>query len=456
MISFTVNGVRREVKAEPRTTLLETLREELDLKGTKFGCGEGECGACTVVVDGESVCSCLVLTGSVDGADIKTVEGVADDPLGATIVENFALEGAVQCGFCTPGFIVQGWSAIASGNVSDAQSICDVLGGNLCRCTGYSKIIRAMEKSLPDTTEVTEVIRRKPTLASPPAKASLVVDGYWRPETLAELCDGLAGLQSPYHFVAGGTDILVKGLNHLKQKHFVDLNGLQELRFIDVSEGCLRIGARASWSEIAESTLVVEHAPLLAQAAPQVGAGQIQNRGTLAGNIANASPAADGLPPLYAYDAEVVCLSAQGERRVAIDQFVLGPGKIDLRPGEVITHVVLPCAENRQNEAFFFEKRGPRLAQTISKASLAYHAWVDSAGRKQVRIALGAVAATVLRAHEAERLLAEGGNPEQAAQLISQQAKPITDLRSTADYRRALVGRLLLRGLADAALYRPK
>src|SRR5262245_40375608 len=113
MLELTVNGIAFETRTDPRTPFLEVLREELGLRGTKYGCGEGECGAGTIIVDGETLCACLAMTGSLSGSEITTVEGLANDPIGVRLVNALAERGAVQCGFCTPGFVLSGWQLLA-------------------------------------------------------------------------------------------------------------------------------------------------------------------------------------------------------------------------------------------------------------------------------------------------------------------------------------------------------
>jgi len=143
-ISFTVNGRRleREVKAETR--LLDLLREDLSLTGTKEGCGEGECGACTVLLDGKAVASCLVLAPQVDGKEVLTVEGLADGDELHPIQRAFVEKGAVQCGFCTPGFIMSTYALLKENPDPSDEEILTALEGNLCRCTGYTKILEAV------------------------------------------------------------------------------------------------------------------------------------------------------------------------------------------------------------------------------------------------------------------------------------------------------------------------
>jgi aerobic-type carbon monoxide dehydrogenase small subunit (CoxS/CutS family) len=145
LMTFRVNGDTRQVAASPTHTLLEVLREELDLTGTKHGCELGHCGACTVLVEGRPVLSCLQLAVEVTDEEITTVEGLAHDNHLHPLQQAFAERGAAQCGYCTPGFLVSG-AALLERNVSPTRDeIKAALAGNLCRCTGYTKIIEAVE-----------------------------------------------------------------------------------------------------------------------------------------------------------------------------------------------------------------------------------------------------------------------------------------------------------------------
>jgi len=137
---FTLNGASTEVDANPAARLLDVLREDLLLTGTKEGCGEGECGACTVLIDGEPVCSCLVPLSQVENAEVLTIEGLGDDH---PLQHHFMQEVGAQCGICTPGMIM---AALALGPSPTLDEVKVALAGNLCRCTGYSAIYRAIEK----------------------------------------------------------------------------------------------------------------------------------------------------------------------------------------------------------------------------------------------------------------------------------------------------------------------
>jgi carbon-monoxide dehydrogenase small subunit len=143
--SFRVNGRDCEVAVSPRLTLLELLRDELGLTGTKRGCGEGECGTCTVLLDGAPVNSCLVLALEATGREVTTIEGLADGPRLHPLQRAFVEVGAIQCGFCTPGMILAA-KALLDGNPNPTEvEIREALAGNLCRCTGYQKIVEAVQ-----------------------------------------------------------------------------------------------------------------------------------------------------------------------------------------------------------------------------------------------------------------------------------------------------------------------
>lgn len=148
MIRFTVNGRPAEVAAPPLSRLLDVLREDLRLTGTKEGCGEGECGACTVLVDGRAVTSCLVPVCQVDGAALVTVEGLATDDRLHPVQEAFLRCGGAQCGICTPGFLVMAKELLdRTPNPTRAEAR-EALSGNLCRCTGYQKIVDAVTEAI--------------------------------------------------------------------------------------------------------------------------------------------------------------------------------------------------------------------------------------------------------------------------------------------------------------------
>lgn len=146
-IRFILNGRQVEPDIPPQMLLLDLLRDYFNLTGVKEGCGQGECGACTVIVDGQAVNSCLVLAAQIDGKEIITIEGLSQDGKLDPLQEAFVEEGAIQCGYCTPGMILSAKALLMRNPRPDLNEIKEALSGNLCRCTGYTKIFKAVQKA---------------------------------------------------------------------------------------------------------------------------------------------------------------------------------------------------------------------------------------------------------------------------------------------------------------------
>lgn len=261
-----------------------------------------------------------------------------------------------------------------------------------------------------------------------------------RPESVEDALGILAAeARTP---IAGATDLYVAlNFGTLAPRLFLDIWSLDELRNISVSGAgdALVIGALATYTSLIESPLVQERLPMLVEASRLVGGVQIQNRGTVGGNIANGSPAGDSLPVFAAVDAVVVLRSAGGERRVPFTQFYTGYRTTVMRADELITAVEIPPLEGKQ----WFRKVGTRAAQAISKIVVA------AVRAREPRIAFGSVAPTVIRVPATERALAEGNGIEAAADVLAREIAPIDDLRSSAEYRRRVSVNLLRRFWAE-------
>jgi CO/xanthine dehydrogenase FAD-binding subunit len=251
------------------------------------------------------------------------------------------------------------------------------------------------------------------------------------------------GVWKPF---AGGTDLMVLlEAGKLPHKRFLNIWVLAELRGIETRADHLTVGALTTYTEVRSHEILAREFPLLCRAAAETGSVATQNRGTLGGNIANASPAADSPPALLAYDAEIEIVSSGGARWIPYQRFHSGYKQMDLQPTELIRQIRLPRNKNGWKQ--YFRKVGTRRAQAISKVCLAAAARMDAGRIGDARIVLGSVAPTALRAVRTEEVL-RGQRPEPAILKVAQDAlageiAPIDDIRSTSRYRRTVARNLL-------------
>ena len=422
----------------PSVTLLEYLRNTART-ATKEGCAEGDCGACTVAVRGEdgayrAVNSCLVPLGAVSNQEVVTAAGLAQGGELHSVQALLAAAGGSQCGFCTPGFVMSLFAAQGSGERGDA-----VLEGNLCRCTGYGPI-RAALKSLPDA-DLSGSLYASPK-ASVPTSYISGDESFFHPQTLPETFDVLNAYPDA-KLIAGGTDLGVE-LNKLLERPgvMVSLAGVAELHGLRETAAGLELGAALTLSEL--ETRLQGRVPLLETMLKQFAARQIRNRATLGGGLATASPVGDLAPVLLAYDAQVTLTSAAGERTVPLLEFFTGYRKSVLQAGELVKSVTVPVQEPNRIEAVY--KVGKRGADDISTVAAAFVLGLEQGVITSACLAYGGVAATPARAVEVEQFLV--GQPwtartaSEAARRLKDAFTPLSDLRGSAAYRRALVGNL--------------
>ena len=484
-IRLTVNGAAHALDVPPWKRLLDVLREDLGLTGAKEGCGEGECGACSVLLDGELVNACLVPAFQADGRRVTTAEGLGapDDP--DPVQAAFVREGGVQCGFCIPGMVMAARALLDRDPAPDRPAIRAALSGNICRCTGYEKIVRAVEtaaaaeRAAAGEQAATLARRRGERLAAAvdmedaaagdaaAAPREAVEDGtvVYRPADLPDALAWLARHGEQATVTAGATDLLPAiHAGAPAPRRVLDVSRLDALRQVAVDDDAVVLGGGVTFAVLATHPEVRHRLPALAVAAAQVGAPAIQNRATLAGNLVNGSPSADSVPPLLALDASVLLVSATGKRTVPLDGFYLGYRETVRRPDELVAAVRVPAPAPGTVQRFV--KTGPRAAQSIAKVSLALAAQVaeepDGEGRprrvlRAVRLAAGAVAPTVVLLRETMAYLegkilppvADGTARDrlarEAGRLAAAEIAPIDDVRSTARYRRAVTARLVAR-----------
>jgi carbon-monoxide dehydrogenase small subunit/xanthine dehydrogenase small subunit len=437
-IALAVNGRPRRLRVRTDQRLLDVLREDLRLTGAKEGCGKGECGSCTVSVNGRPIVSCLMMAFQADGTAVETIEGLADGAALDRLQEAFLDTGGAQCGICIPGMIMAGKAVLDAHPHPTPAEVREGLGGNLCRCTGYTKIFAA----------VSEAAARPVRPAAPRAPApEPAAPTYYRPRSLEEALEILVQRGGELRPLAGGTDLLVAAKDGRRSRSsFFDLSLVPELSGIEELPEHVRIGALATHAEMAGSALLKKYAPALPIGCSWVGGPQIRNRGTLGGNLAHGSPAADTVPALYVADAVVEAVSVSDRREIPIAEFFTGPGKTVLASDELIVAVRIP---KRAGVHAAFLRLGQRQAQAISKVSVAVAMSFRDGRPDWVRVALGSVAPTVIRAPRTEAALLGGGYDalKTALGAVGEEARPIDDLRSTREYRRAMTAVLLQRAI---------
>jgi carbon-monoxide dehydrogenase small subunit/xanthine dehydrogenase small subunit len=435
-VALSVNGRVRRLRVGTDERLLDVLRDELRLTGARDGCGKGECGACTVILNGRPVDSCLVVAFQADGGSVETIEGLGGLEGLHPLQQSFVDEGAVQCGACIPGMILAGRAFLDRKPRATAEEIRASLAGNLCRCTGYSKIVSAISRTVGKTRPV------RPSPAPEPAAPS-----YFRPRSLEEALEILVQRPGEARPLAGGTDLLVEARSGRPfPGALFDLTLVPELHAIDETDDRVRIGAAATHATIADSALVARHCPSLPEACAGIGGPQIRNRGTLGGNLAKGSPAGDTIPPLLAADATVHLVSVSDRRDVPLDEFLVGPGQTVLAGDELILGVSFL---KRPGVRGAFLRLGRRQGPSVSKVSLAVAMTFKDGRPDWVRVALGGVGATAIRARNTEMALLSGGYDalQRAMEAIRSEVEPADDLASTREYRTAMCPVLLERAI---------
>lgn len=441
-ISFLVNGHAVTVEAPPLRRLLDVLREDLGLVGTKEGCGEGECGACAVRMDGRLVNACMVPIFQMAGRSVETIEGLASQGEPDALQQAFLEEGAVQCGFCTPGMVMASRALLEHTPAPSRDEIRTALAGNLCRCTGYDSIFRAVERAATAGYRVAPTPSNREPQVVPSSRESRA----FLPTTLSEALAILHDIPDTV-VVAGGTDLmpdLAKGTRPTPQT-VLDLTRLRELRGIREEGGTVVIGAGEPFAALAQSALIRRSFPALAACAASVGAVAVQNRATIGGNLMTASAAADAPPVLLALDARVVLVSHQGSREIPMTALGAGYRRTVRRPDEVLAEIRIPEKAPGSRNAFY--KLGPRRALVISRLTLACAARREDGRFRDLRIAVGSVAPEPTRLTALEAFLeGRSGDPEELLEA-QRLAETLVQPRTAAAYRRTVAGNLVLRFL---------
>ena len=430
-----INNKKVEVKnVYHDITLLDWLRNYYKITGTKEGCAEGDCGACSVIIDEKNkenskpINSCLVRLGQVIGSNITTIEGLGCDKNPHPLQIAFSNEYASQCGYCTPGFIISGVSLINSGKVINNDTINDAISGNLCRCTGYSPIIKAIKSVSDRKTKF-----KKVEIINKEKKVRFGNITYLKPNNLKELKDYLE--VKSFQFIAGGTDLnLQRPIINEKENNIICLSSIKELNFIKKFKEKMVLGGAVTIENFLDS--VRSKMPELIEILQRFGSPQIRNQGTIGGNLCTSSPIGDLAPLLMVLNSDINVFGKNGIKKTNIKNFFKGYRKNILKKDEIILSIEIPYP-NKKNKIFSW-KLSKRYDQDISTVSLAINIQTQKNIIKEIQMAAGGVAATPKSLDKLCKSMLEKKLDDAidfATENLDKFIQPISDLRGSSHYR---------------------
>ena len=443
-IELTVNGELRSADVEPMTRLIDIIRNDLRLTGTKEGCGEGECGACSVIMDGRLVTSCLVPAIQAAGSSITTIEGIGTPERPSDLQVIFNEEGAIHCGFCTPGMIVAAHSLLERNPEPNDDEIRRELSGNICRCTGYGSICGAVARAASEGYGHRIEPAANLCKSRSPVFTEDEAGRYFAPKTLDEalrILNDHPGLL----ILSGCTDILVDTRSgRTTADRAIDIFGIPELhRIYKGDDGYIHIGGSVTNDELDNSPLINELLPPLAYCARRCGGPAIQNRATVGGNLCTASGAGDLPVVLLAFDALVLLAGADGTTPMRTEDFVTGYRQTTLKPNQIVQEILIPLPAPGSRQAFF--KRGSRKALTLSRVSLASYLELEQNRVRVLRFAAGSMSPIPRRLKRTEEALMgktfDAALIERAGDLAAEEISP----RKQTAYRKKITGNLVRR-----------
>ena len=451
----------------PMRTVLDYLRLDERARGTKEGCNEGDCGACTVALGRlrggrivyEPVNACILLMGQLDGCELVTVDDLCTDGVLHPVQQAMVDTHGSQCGFCTPGFVMSLFTLYQLGHAPSRQEIADHIAGNLCRCTGYRPIIDAALQSCTGPA-----VDRWATAAKDAAKTlSKLNDGsdacVGTPESFiarpasAESLASLAAQHPDATIVSGATDVGLWITKQLRQLPKIILTGgVAALHEISETADTVSIGAAATYAEAGEALGRID--PDVKEVLRRLGSTQVRASGTVGGNIANGSPIGDTPPMLIALDATVTLRHGTTERILPLEDFYIAYGKQDRMPGELVWRIDVP--KLKANEAFRAYKISKRFDQDISAVMAAFRLTLEGRRIASARIAFGGMAATPKRGKQTEAALAgasldDPASWSKAIAALAADFQPISDMRASAAYRVEVAQGLLRKALMEVA-----
>ncbi len=449
MITFILNDEKVSTGNASGSSLLDFIRYEMDLPGTKIGCREGDCGACTVLMgsaeDGtlkyKSIVSCLTPLGNAHGRHIVTVEGLNTGHL-STVQKALVDNSATQCGFCTPGIVMSLTAfSLADTNATPGTAIASV-SGNICRCTGY--------KSIEKAAEAIAVILQNKNIGDP---VSWLVEQKHLPDYFLTIAERLAEIPNTEPLradkgvrIAGGTDLMVQKPEELGDSEIISFNDRKDLRGINIIDGRCIIGAAVTMSEVEHSAALKRFLPELPSYMKLIASEPVRNMATVAGNIVNASPIGDMSVILLALNADLTIAGTGEIRTVPLKNFFLEYRKTDLTKEEFISKIVFDYQP--EPAIFSFEKVSKRTHLDIASVNSAIRITMKGQKTDECFLSAGGVSPVPLFLDKTSEFLSgKPVTPEiimQANRVMQEEISPISDVRGSAEYKRLLLRQLLL------------
>ena len=448
MLKFILNDKEIVTHLHPGTTLLDFIRYNQRLMGTKIGCREGDCGACTVLIgervnlrmEYKSVTSCLMALGNVSGKHVVTIEGINAKAL-TPVQEAFATEGATQCGFCTPGFIVSltGY-CLNESKPTDADAI-DSMNGNICRCTGYKSIQKA-------ALSISKLLQARNTEALSFAIEQQIVPSWFKniPARLMNLAETDTPLENiGTKKLGGGTDLYVQQHDEMTRQNLRFFSDKKEWKFIEEKSGTCSFGASVTVTDIAQSEIFQRHFPQLKEYIQLVSSTPIRNMATIAGNFVNASPIGDFSIFFLALDAQLTLSNGASKRELPLRSFYKGYKQLNKTEEEWIEKISFPLPSKQHH--FNFEKVSKRTHLDIASVNSAFCIKMDKDQVEEASLSAGGVGPVPLYLRASGEFL-KGKTIsvqliKELVQQVQEEISPISDARGSAGYKRLLLQQLI-------------
>jgi len=452
MIEFILNQKKITTDIAPTTVLLDFIRKEQKLTGTKEGCREGDCGACTVLlgelidnkVHYKTVNSCLVPLASIHRKHVVTVEGLTpnlNEKKLSPIQESMVEEGGTQCGFCTPGFVISMTGYFLNNKNYEEQEAINSLGGNICRCTGYHGIIRALKRTNNEFINLPELKSHFEKLIS-----AKILPEYFRriPKMLKDIKPKKFEEEKPKFVISGGTDLYVQKWEEVvdSRAKFIDLKNVSNEIYKDGNE--IVIGAAATIEEVIQSKIIKKYFPQIKEQLELFGSLPIRNKATVAGNIVNASPIGDFTNILLTLDSKVY-LDGKKKRTIPLEEFYIGYKQLAKKKNEIVTKISFEIPDKKFQ--FNFEKVSKRTYLDIASVNSSIGILEKNNIIERIRISAGGVAPVPLYLKNASNFLINKElstiNVKEAASIAMNEISPISDARGSADYKKLLLRQLI-------------